>query len=668
MKTALRPPAVPLITVDPYFSLWSMADALTDDVTRHWTGAGNSMLGLVRVDGAPSRFLGLEFDDRQAGYGEIPAMKQTGLKITATSTKATFTDAAVEFEVTFLSPLLMDDLKLMSRPVAYITFAARSIDGRLHDVSVYLDATGQLTVNDPEKTAAVAESYACAGLSGARIGNRHQQNMLDVTGDNLRIDWGWLSLLPLDAQAKAAPGNAYLRRVFIDSGELDMDGVAWGGMKPEDDRLPLVAVRLELKAGQDVSQKTVMIAYDDFYSIEYFHRFSKAYCYRDGETFEDVIALAAAEYPALAEKCAAFDRALYSDAVKAGGEEYAEILALAYRQGIAAHKLISDGQGNAIFLSKECFSNGCIGTVDVSYPSIPLFLLYNPELVKGMLRPIFRFARSEEWPYDFAPHDVGRYPRANRQVYGRVEQGYAEQWQMPVEECGNMLIMTAAACAASRDYAIARDNLDLIKLWVEYLKQFGADPGNQLCTDDFAGHLAHNTNLSIKAIVGIGAYAQILENLGDPVAAEALACARAMAGKWVEAAGDGACFRLAFDAEDTWSLKYNLLFDRLLGLNLFPQSVVDTELEHYLGKINRYGVPLDSRSAYTKADWLIWCAALAPDKETASALIKQLWRYYHETGSRVPLTDWYDTVTGRYLYFRNRSVVGGLFALLLASK
>lgn len=665
MKTKLRPPAVPLVTVDPYFSVWSMADRLTDDVPRHWTGAPNAMMGLVRVDGKPWRFLGQEFDDKQAGYGEIPAMPQTGLAVTATSTTASFVCDQIALDVKFLTPLLMDDLKLMSRPVTYVSFAVRSVDGKPHDVSIYFDGTGQLAVNDPQARTATAELCDCAGLRGARVGGANTEGMLAVSGDNMRIDWGWLTLLPLDGGAAAAPGNAYLRRVFIDTGKLDMEETVWGGTKPEDEHLPLAAIRYELEAAAEPLTKTLLLAYEDFYSIEYFGRFCKAYCFKDGESFQDVVGAAAREYQELASRSAEFDGRIHGDAVKAGGEEYAEVLALAYRQAIAAHKLIADDDGCAVFLSKECYSNGCIGTVDVSYPSIPLFLRYNPELVKGMMRQIFRFAASPEWPFDFAPHDVGQYPKANGQVYGKADEGYAEMWQMPVEECGNMLIMAAAACACSGDYSIARDNLKTLARWVEYLKEFGQDPGNQLCTDDFAGHLEHNTNLSIKAIVGIGAYAQILEKLGKTGAAETMALARKMAGIWVQMAEDGACFRLTFDERGTWSMKYNLLFDRLLGMNLFPQAAIDKEIASYLGRLNRYGLPLDSRSTYTKADWILWCAALARDTETALKFISPLWRYYNETGSRVPLTDWYDTVTGRYLHFRNRTVIGGLFALLL---
>lgn len=115
--------------------------------------------------------------------------------------------------------------------------------------------------------------------------------------------------------------------------------------------------------------------------------------------------------------CHQFSQNLYAEAEKAGGAQYAELCSLAYRQVIGAHKLAAGPDGELLFVSKECYSNGCAATVDVSYPSVPLFLRYCPELVKGMLRPVFRYAQSEQWPFDFAPHDAGRYSLLNGQVY-----------------------------------------------------------------------------------------------------------------------------------------------------------------------------------------------------------------------------------------------------------
>ena len=130
------------------------------------------------------------------------------------------------------------------------------------------------------------------------------------------------------------------------------------------------------------------------------------------------------------QKTEAFHEKLVDDATKAGGEKYCDLLVLALRQVMGAHKLVVDTNGKLLFVSKECFSNGCAATVDVTYPSAPMYLLYNPELLKGMLRPVFHYAATPEWEYDFAPHDVGQYPILNGQVYAENRLEY----QMPVEE------------------------------------------------------------------------------------------------------------------------------------------------------------------------------------------------------------------------------------------
>ena len=330
---------------------------------------------------------------------------------------------------------------------------------------------------------------------------------------------------------------------------------------------------------------------------------------------------------------------------------------------MAAHKLAVDENGANLFVSKECFSNGCAATVDVTYPSAPMFLYYNPELLKGMLRPVFRYARTEAWKFDFAPHDVGQYPLVNGQVYGNNELKY----QMPVEECGNMIILTAAICKREKDPAFAYANLDLISLWSEYLVQYGADPGNQLCTDDFAGHLAHNCNLAIKAIMGIAGYSSILSMLGrDEEAARYMSIAKEYAATVCSRAKnpDGS-YRLAFDQEGTFSLKYNAVWDKLWGTELFPAEFYRGEINRYRQEALPYGVPLDSREKYTKSDWLLWAACLTDNREDFNFFVSLLWKAYHTMRTRVPMTDWYFVDTSEMCGFQHRTVQGGLFLKLL---
>jgi hypothetical protein len=238
---------------------------------------------------------------------------------------------------------------------------------------------------------------------------------------------------------------------------------------------------------------------------------------------------------------------------------------------------------------------------------------------------------------------------------------------MPVEECGNMLVMAASVCVAEGSAGFASEYMPLLIKWADYLLDHGVDPENQLCTDDFAGHLAHNCNLSIKAVMGLAGFGIINEMLGNKeAAAKYMNAARAMSDIWVKTAanGDGS-YRLAFDLPDTYSMKYNAVWDKLFGTNLFPREVIESEIAANFTRFNRYGMPLDCRAAYTKSDWLVWTAALAASRDTFMRYVEPLWNSYNYSRSRVPMTDWYDTITGDMVGFRHRSVQGGLFIKLL---
>jgi len=482
MNTQLRPPAVPLITVDPYFSVWSCADNLYDDYTRHWTGKPNSMTGIALIDGEPWRFAGLtqlhtEVHPFYFGTREIQGMEQKSLTVKPLSTIYLFEGGGISLQVTFTTPLLPNDMELLSRPISYISFKACSTDGKKHDVKIYFDVTGEWCVDvpqQPDQKVTWGRKRINENTEALFMGS-FRQNILAKCGDDLRIDWGYLHLVLPGANKHGYTGSYKMRKEFAKNSLIEKYD---DDRKPRDvyDDCPVLASVIEWTFDENTpAEDFILLAYDDIYSIEYFHEYLMAYWRRTGLSFEDMLAKSVHEYEKIMKMCNDFDAELIQQGIASGGEKYADILALSYRQAIAAHKLVTDRDGNALFISKECFSNGCAATVDVSYPSIPLFLLYNTEFVKGMMLPIFKFALSGDWPYEFAPHDAGRYPKLNGQVY-RLKNGWVEkktlsgikieygivkeaepEGQMPVEECGNMLIMATAVSIADRNADFAKE-------------------------------------------------------------------------------------------------------------------------------------------------------------------------------------------------------------------
>jgi len=653
----LRPPATPLVACDPYFSIWSCADKLTGDATRHWTGAKHSLSSLVRVDEAPYRLMGTDPED-------VPPLPQTALTVFPTRTVYEFAGAGVRVALTLMTPMLPDDLEVLCRPVTYLTWEVASTDGGAHRVELYLDCAAEIAVNTPDQKVVWSRENV-AGMTALRLASLDQQ-VLGKSGDDLRIDWGSLYAvaLPGGRCTEAVLPGPEARRTFAGEGRIP---AADDTRMPRaaNDAEPVAAFALEVGAvTAKPRSRTVTLAYDDEYGIQYFHTDLRPFWRSNGATAADLLAAAARDYPGLVSRCEAFDADLMADLTEAGGPRYAGLCALAYRQALAGNKLVADPSGQPLLFPKECFSNGCIATVDVIYPMAPVFLLVSPTLMKAALAPILEYASSDRWQFPFAPHDLGTYPLANGQVYGGGEK--TEENQMPVEESGNMLILVAALARCEGNAAFAEGHAAVLRRWAEYLLSKGLDPENQLCTDDFTGHLAHNVNLSAKAIVALGAYGELCEMMGDDrAAARYRSAAREFAAKWAEMADDGDHYRLAFDRPGTWSQKYNLVWDRILGLGLFDRSVKSKEMSHYRAVQNRYGLPLDNRSEFTKTDWVLWTATLTGHRSDFDALVDPVWAFLNDTPDRVPFTDWYWTNNARRQGFQARPVIGGVFLRML---
>ena len=638
-----RLPAIPLIANDPYFSVWLPDDLPTYAHTVHWTGADKRIRGVVAVDGKRYRFLGQG--------GGLPA-ETTGVAVTPTKTEFTYQVDGVCLKVVFCSPALPDDLDVLSTPITIVDYEATAIDGQEHDIALSLQVSDQICYDGAAAPEMFSDSYQIGNMRTVYVGKK-QQSPLNHSADHITIDWGYFYM------ASSCP-------VFYKGGQVE---TIW-----------------EQHVGAQPSTAFVLLGYDAIADINYFGSLCKAWYARRGKPFSTALFEFFTDHEKLIARCDELDNRLIARALEIGGEDYRLLTAAAWRQTLAAHKLIAAPDGEMVLLSKENDSNGCIGTVDVSYPSTPLFLEFCPELVNALCRPVLEFASMPVWPYDFAPHDVGRYPYATGQVYSlkrKLAPGetvppyyqypagtdvYALEDQMPVEECGNMLVMMEAAMHFGAPEDLLRKYYPLLEKWAGYLLAHGEDPGEQLCTDDFAGHLAHNVNLSAKAIVGIACFGRMQIRLGNESRGEGyLSRARELAKQWLERADSPEGSYLTFDRQG-WSMKYNLVWDRVLNLELLPESFYQKETESYLCRQNVYGLPLDSRADYSKSDWICWCAAMAPEEAVRKALLKPVADYLRQSPSRVPFSDWYDTKTGRFVEFIARSVQGGVLMPMLAQR
>lgn len=630
VEGAFRPPAVPLVSIDPFFSVWSRADKLTDTYTSHWTGQAQPMEAVLTVDGKAYRLMGQPEN--------VPdALPQTGCTVMPLQTICTFANDKVYATLIFSTPLMPENLDVFSRPVTYVTLNVQSADGEDHQISLGYTAGGELVTNDDNAEVAAQKIILPNGMPAVRFG-RVKQTPLCESGDRIRCNWGY-------AWVVAGGKNSVT--------ELSATTAAAGKIR--------CSVITDLGKTRKTSTH-LLLAYDDVKSLVFFDRVLQAWWRRSGKSFEKMLEEAESDYAGLMSKMSAFDREFQADMQRCGGEKYADIAMLSYRQSFAACKLVADPNGQPLYFSKENASNGCMGTVDLLYPQMPHLLLMSPTLARATIAPIMLYSSDSRWKHPYSPHDIGQYPLGNAQRYGGGES--SDRNQMPVEESGNMLISLAALSQLDGNADFASQWWPTITRWAEYLADKGFDPENQLCTDDFAGHLAHNANLSVKAIMGLASYAKMAKLRGDQETADKyFELAKSLVPKWIEAAKGGAngSYRLAFDREGTWSMKYNMVWDAILGFNLFPESVKQQEMASYRKLLQPYGLPLDNRKNYTKVDWTVWTATLTRNREDFDAVIAALHRFANETPDRIPFTDWYFADSGKFRGFIARSVVGGVF-------
>jgi hypothetical protein len=661
VDSSVRPPAVPLVVRSPYLSTWLAADNLPGTWPTFWTGRITAMTGIATIDGSPFLFMGSPASPTAFPF---PTLRQVSLTVTATKSEFVLTQAGVELTVTFLSPVTPGDLKRQSQPLSYVSVSARATDGKSHRVGVYVDISGEWASGDSGKLITWDQETTAGAVSLS-----YHQTQPHVLGENAdTAEWGTVTL-----SASARPGltwqigaDADVRKQIATQGTLantaDSD-------KPRaiSNRWPVFALNQDLGpvGGHPTAPFVLSIGQIREPAASYLGEQLPPLWKSYWTSWQEMVAAFLGDFPASAARSAKLDARIERDATRVGGTDYAALCALAFRQAYGATELVSRNGEPWAFL-KEISSDGNMQTIDVTYPAMPVFLYADPQYLALLLAPILDYVENHPYPKVFAPHDLGsHYPNADGHLSGTGEE------DMPVEESANMLIMATAYLSRiprSEQAAYATAHYTIFKQWADYLVANALDPDLQNQTDDFTGFIAHSVNLALKGIIGIGAMSRIATMAGRASDAAAyLATARDYIAQWQTKATDssGKHLKLAYDQDGTWSLKYNGYADAVLGLGLVPRSVAQAEADWYVSRAATDGVPLDIRHGYTKADWEMWTAAWLRDHhEIRDLLIAGLYTFADTTGQRVPMTDWYDTVTNRQSGFQARPVVGGFFALL----
>lgn len=634
----------------PYFWTGSPAGA-----TRGTNNAVTAWTGLIKVDNVVFTWMG--------SPGGTNVQQES---FEYTSTRSTFImnmDGKVCMNVTFLSPINPSDYKRQSIIGTYLEVTVSSIDGAEHSVQLYADISAEW-VNPMNNKTSVKWSYEMEnGVASHKVYQQNQsESNADYADDGAHWGYWYWSTIASESMSYQSGTDDVVRGNFRNYGSLpNTEDYVFRAINSN---WPVFAFANNLGSVGKTSITTLYTIVHAQQNGVYFNGRDKSAGVPSFWTsyFESEIKMVDFFIKDRSTETGSLDHKISTDSIAVGGTDYQIITTLSARQAFASMVLLGTPENPYLFL-KEISSDGNCQTVDVIFPAIPIFLYLNPELVKLLLEPLYEHQEAGKYPNTYAIHDLGaHYPQFIGHPKGDDE-------GMPLEECGNMIIMTLSYAQRMNDTKYLMDHYPILKQWVGYLIDEALIPADQLSTDDFQGTLANQTNLALKGIIAIEAMSAISDLTGHENDRQNFTnIAHDYISKWEELAvvnSDIPHTNLAYGNDSSYGLLYNLYGDRLLGLNLVPQRVYDMQSKFYPTIAQTYGIQLDTRNLATKSDWQMWVAAIS-SFSTQRMFISKLANWVNNTVTNTAFTDMYNVNTGDYWLgpFIARPVVGGHFALL----
>jgi hypothetical protein len=451
-----------------------------------------------------------------------------------------------------------------------------------------------------------------------------------------------------------------IRSQFVDYGKLCGKDVPWtpGG---------IVAFAHDLGSVSGESSVLFAVGYAREEAINYLGKAYTGYYRSEFPDTYKALEWFFGDYPAALLESKIVDTEMTSQATVVGGHKYADIVTLSARQAWGGIDLTipndSRDTNDVLAFVKELSSNGNLNTVDVIMPAFPIYYVMEPEYIRLLLEPMMRYLAAGRWKQPYVIHDMGtHYPNALGHDDQKAE-------PMPIEECGNLMVLVLAYVRATGDSAWADKYIHILRGYADYLVKNSVDIANQLSSNDAAGPLANETNLAIKAAVGLRAFGELSGLSEYSRIGKERASLFFTQGLGTDEAKSH--FVLQYpDKPSSWKTPYNLFPDVLFDLKTFPKAAYQMGNTFFKKVRGEYGVPLDNRQDWAKSDWNMWLAGTFDDMTTRSEFIDDLWGFMSNGKHNWPFSDRYVATSakgrepGHPVLCRARPTVGGHFALV----
>ncbi len=626
-------PVTPLLTSDPFLSIWSQSENLYDEDTKFIYNSVHPLQGYAEIDGVLYRFMGAGDSSLETTLvgadAQTELAQQTYKTITATQTYYTFTCGAVELTLVFSTPQLVNDETTLDAAVNYISYKVEALDGQAHDVNIHLGVSRSLAMRTTSESTKLSIDNT-EGVSFGKVGTSSQS-----MSEGVLPNWGYILLMAdEDRNQSMQTTNYYL--VFTDEMGSTTEAAGYTLL------------------GRDENEAAIGFGYARFpaaWTLSY-------------HSFPEVMVAYANEIEERLAACRAFDKMIYSDALHSAGSTYADMCQNVYRQVIAGTKRALSDSREILMYNADVNDVWYINLADQCFACAPLFLLYNPQLAYDLFESTPDYIRQYTGfssPYGNAPHHLGDWPIM---AGSNLDNG--------VDATTDMCILAGAAVKCGVDAnSIPEESYEYLTSLCDYLDLFTlseyADNFYDEGSADNNGGIIHDyANLRLKSILSMLLVSDIADARGDAVSKVSY---RSMAQRWKEsflsdyAAGD----HYTQGNNVAWGLKYPLYYDKALGIDEFS-DIIEMELEYYkLNAFEDYGLRLDARSStYAKVHENVLTASMSI--EDFDMFVEPVLNYMCSYSTERPIADVYNCTKAMGTKGFGSTALGSLWAKVLIDK